>query len=226
MSTTPTSPTNANSGFFQISQADLKDPTCTRINRILLKLAQWAGAIYSGNPVFNSTPTFKGLSLSAQTAVPTDQTQVLTLQTATTLFGAATIRNQLVYGAPASASTGQPAVQALPYSSAANVIQSVSSLPTGLGQAGAGGLYFLTGPAHLYQWTGSGWSWGPGELGSQYCVIFPAITPSASEWHLCDGSAGVTYYKSDGTTGTVTLPNYAGATMGSTPVSAPVYYRL
>lgn len=41
--------------------------------------------------------------------------------------------------------------------------------------------------------------------GNCYIALFE-VDPGAG-WHLCDGSAGVTYLKADGTTGSVTLPD-------------------
>lgn len=66
----------------------------------------------------------------------------------------------------------------------------------------------VTDYAHVLRWTGTAWQWGPGETGGGFFGVF-AITPGTG-WHACDGSAGVKYLKSDGTTGTVTLPNTAG----------------
>ena len=71
-----------------------------------------------------------------------------------------------------------------------------------------GALVEVTDYAHVLRWTGSAFTWGPGEEGSGMLVPF-AAAPTGTGWHLCDGSAGVTYLKADGTTGTVTLPNTA-----------------
>ena len=68
---------------------------------------------------------------------------------------------------------------------------------------------------HTLQWTGTGWEWGPGDGGSGMFAPF-AFAPSGLGWHACDGSTGVLYLKSDGTTGTVTLPN---------TVSTPAYMK-
>lgn len=80
----------------------------------------------------------------------------------------------------------------------------------------AGTLVEVTDYAHVLRWTGSAYEWGPGESGSGYFAPF-AVSPTGSGWHLCDGTAGVTYLKSDGTTGTVTLPNTA---------ATPAYLKL
>lgn len=68
----------------------------------------------------------------------------------------------------------------------------------------------VTDYAHILQWTGTGWNWGPGETGSGRLEAF-AVAPTGHGWHLCDGSTGVSYLKSDGTTGTLTLPNTNGS---------------
>lgn len=59
---------------------------------------------------------------------------------------------------------------------------------------------------HVLQWTGTGWQWGPGEPGSGMLVLFE-VDPTGVGWHLYDGTANVPYLKSDGTLGTVTLPD-------------------
>jgi hypothetical protein len=61
---------------------------------------------------------------------------------------------------------------------------------------------------HTLQWNGTGWEWGPGDSGSGMLVSF-AVAPTGAGWHACNGSPGVPYLKSDGTIGTVTLPNTA-----------------
>lgn len=73
-----------------------------------------------------------------------------------------------------------------------------------------GTLVEVTDYAHVLRWTGTAWQWGPGENGSGMLVPF-AVAPTGSGWHLCDGTAGVSYLKADGTLGTVTLPNTAGS---------------
>lgn len=96
-----------------------------------------------------------------------------------------------------------------------------------LGTDDSGLLLDVTDYAHMLQWSGSAWGWGPGEGGSGYLQDF-AVAPTGSGWHACDGSSGVEYLKSDGTTGTLTLPNTAstaayrknGATYASSITSA------
>lgn len=62
---------------------------------------------------------------------------------------------------------------------------------------------------HLMRYTGTGWSFAPGDSGSGYRVTF-ASPPTADGWHLCDGSVNLTFLKADGSLGTQTLPNTAG----------------
>ena len=84
-----------------------------------------------------------------------------------------------------------------------------SAIPSGLGANDAGFLVDVTNYAHQLRWGGSAWGWAPGEPGSGFIQGF-AVDP-ATGWHLCDGSSGVNYLKSDGTLGTITLPNLTGA---------------
>lgn len=79
-----------------------------------------------------------------------------------------------------------------------------------LGANDSGLLIEVTDYAHILKWGGAAWGWGPGESGSGYFQDF-AVAPTGSGWHLCDGSPGIAYLKSDGTTGTVTLPNPNGS---------------
>jgi hypothetical protein len=63
---------------------------------------------------------------------------------------------------------------------------------------------------HRLSWTGTGWKWAAGEEGGDY-VRECLGAPTGNGWHLCDGTAGVAYLKSDGTTGTRDLPNSSGS---------------
>lgn len=93
----------------------------------------------------------------------------------------------------------------LAFSTQANL----AKLTASLGNADMGLLVDVTDFGHILRWTGSAWTWGPGEGGSGFFVGF-AVAPTGSGWHVCDGSV-VSYLKADGTTGTVTLPNTAGS---------------
>jgi hypothetical protein len=83
-----------------------------------------------------------------------------------------------------------------------------AQLPTDLQSKDAGFLYEVTDFRHVLRWTGSGWSWGPGELGSGYLQWFHGAPAPATGWALCDGSA-VTALNANGTTSLVTTPDLA-----------------
>ena len=82
-----------------------------------------------------------------------------------------------------------------------------ANLPTNLTVANAGQLVLVSNYNHVLEWTGTGWTWGPGEDGSGYIEPFLMAPTNPTGWHACDGSS-VSYLKSNGTLGTVTLPNY------------------
>jgi hypothetical protein len=84
----------------------------------------------------------------------------------------------------------------------------LATIAAGLSAVDIGALAWVTDYDHLLQWTGTGWQWGPGESGSGMLVPF-AVAPTGNGWHTCDGSSQ-NYLKSNGTTGSVTLPNVAG----------------
>ncbi len=86
-----------------------------------------------------------------------------------------------------------------------------------LGVNDANLLLWISDYAHMLQWSGTVWGWGPGDdLRAGEGPIAREVDPSPTVgWHLYDGTAGVTYLKSDGTTGTVTLANLSGG--GPTP---------
>lgn len=84
----------------------------------------------------------------------------------------------------------------------------LATLAGTLTAANAGLLVCVTDYAHILEWTGTAWEWGPGESGSGYFADF-AVAPTAAGWHACDGST-VAYLKSDGTTANATLPNTVG----------------
>lgn len=89
--------------------------------------------------------------------------------------------------------------------------------PQALGQAPF--LAIVTDYGHVLQWTGTGWQWGPGEQGSGMLVMFE-VDPTGVGWHLYDGTAGVHYLKSDGTLGTITLPDLTSATANAAYLKA------
>ena len=109
----------------------------------------------------------------------------------------------------------------------------LASILTGLTTADAKLLFEVTDYDHVLQWTGSAWTWGPGELGSGYVQAFGRAPNSAgaSAWQVCDGST-VAVLNADGTTTNVAVPNYstaaylklisAAATIGPTAASGTV----
>lgn len=80
----------------------------------------------------------------------------------------------------------------------------LAALVATLGANDAGLLVEVTDFAHTLRWSGSAWQWGSGEQGGGMLVSF-AVSPGTG-WAACNGGT-VPYLKSDGTTGSVTLPN-------------------
>lgn len=75
------------------------------------------------------------------------------------------------------------------------------------------GLYvYVSDYGHMLIWSGTGWGWAPGELGSGYVVAFATAGPSpAVGWVPANGAANVHYLLSTGILGTQTVPNTAGS---------------
>ncbi|HZM78503.1 MAG TPA: hypothetical protein VFC19_22480 [Candidatus Limnocylindrales bacterium] len=86
------------------------------------------------------------------------------------------------------------------------------ALVTDLGPNDTGFLYRVTDYEHLLEWNGSGWQWGPGELGSGYYALFDEdpitlMNPAAiNAWFVCDGSTVVRLNR-DGSASFITLPD-------------------
>lgn len=80
-----------------------------------------------------------------------------------------------------------------------------ATLPGSLGSGDAGLLVWVTDYCHMLEWNGTGWQWGPGEAGNGWIEGF-YLAPNANGWAQCNG-ATVNYLKSDGTTGSIALPN-------------------
>jgi len=93
-----------------------------------------------------------------------------------------------------------------------------ATLPTDLEVSDVGFLARVTDYAHLLEWSGTAWSWGPGDEGSGKMEL-REIDPPAVGWHLYDGST-VSYLKSDGTLGGVTLPNLVDSFLVAGPVNS------
>lgn len=80
-----------------------------------------------------------------------------------------------------------------------------------------GFLVEVTDYRHTLQWSGTAWTWGPGDAGSGMIQAFAVDPNPTTGWQLCDGTANVPYLKADGTTATFTTPDLAGT---------PAYLKL
>ncbi len=99
-----------------VKQEDLKDPNLLQLNSILntiwtkiLYLAGGAGAINIPNDL-----TTQSVSIPSQSQAPTDNSQVITLGTALSLFAPGNSRTALLSGAFQKTSTDVQSVQPLP----------------------------------------------------------------------------------------------------------------
>lgn len=81
----------------------------------------------------------------------------------------------------------------------------LADLSTTLTKSDLGILAYISDFNHVLQWTSTAWMWGPGETGSGYYALF-SVAPTGAGWHICDGTLGVKYLKSDGTLGLIDLP--------------------
>lgn len=88
----------------------------------------------------------------------------------------------------------------------------LAAFAAGLGTNDTGLLVEVTDYDHVLQWTGSAWTWGPGEIGSGYYQLYEAAPNSigANAWALCDGST-VARLNADGTTTNITLDDVTTA---------------
>jgi len=82
---------------------------------------------------------------------------------------------------------------------------------TDLGASDAGLLCWVTDFNHVLRWTGTGWQWAPGELGSDFIVAFVTGPDPQTGWQACDGTSGVARLNSDGSLSAVDVPNTAGS---------------
>lgn len=99
----------------------------------------------------------------------------------------------------------------------------LSALTSLLGGADTGLLVDITDFAHVLRWTGTAWTFNdPADMSGRISMFLVDPSPTTG-WHLCDGTSNVPYLKSDGTTGTQTMPaltaTAAYAKLG-TPASA------
>jgi len=88
---------------------------------------------------------------------------------------------------------------------------SILAIPLDLGPNDAGFLFYVNEYAHVLMWLGTGWTWGPGEAGSDYVLPFVSGPNPTTGWRHCDGSSGVSSLRSDGSVAQVTVPNTPGS---------------
>ncbi len=95
-----------------------------------------------------------------------------------------------------------------------------------LGSKNAGLLVEVTDYRHVLRWSGSVWTWGPGEDGRHDIVGLPVDPDDTTGWQLCDGTT-VAYLKGDGTTANFATPDLTSAANKAaylklgTPVAGP-----
>ncbi len=102
----------------------------------------------------------------------------------------------------------------------------LAALAATLTAADAGLLVEVTDYRHVLRWSGSVWTWGPGEDGRHDIVGLPVDPDDTTGWQLCDGTT-VAYLKGDGTTANFATPDLTSAANKAaylklgTPVSGP-----
>jgi hypothetical protein len=84
----------------------------------------------------------------------------------------------------------------------------LAELPRTLKAADEGYRYEETDYGHIYRWTGTAWGYAPEDRRSGEVAFF--IEDPGDGWQICDGSS-VTRTNSDGTTGSVTVPDLIGS---------------
>lgn len=74
-----------------------------------------------------------------------------------------------------------------------------------------GALWQVTDYGHLLEWAGTGWQWGPGEMGSAYILMGQpdGSQPNNGSWGLCDGSTYAVLGPT-GVTSNITTRNLTG----------------
>ncbi len=177
-------PTNE-APFRRLSKKDLDDPELLQLNYILGRLVSELAGITGVHGVSEfSADLVAPRAEIKDLSVPTKKGALLSLAAATKLFGAAAQQPR------AAVSSGSGIV--IEYGTQAQ-------LPTLLEAKDAGYLYCVTDYNHLLRWTGAGWTWGPGDPGSNYWVFAPERPGDG--WVLMNGTP-ITYLKSNGTLGT------------------------
>lgn len=83
-------------------------------------------------------------------------------------------------------------------------------------------LFYSSDFQHLYRWTGSAWVYA--DDGSGYIRNDTISPPRSGVWQLCDGTAGVSESKADGTIGLVAFSGLAAGTMPNL-TATPSYAR-
>jgi hypothetical protein len=97
----------------------------------------------------------------------------------------------------------------------------LANIPTGLNAGDAGRTFYATDYQHTWRWTGTAWTYGDGEVGSGFIQWF-MVAPRSGKWQLCDGSAGISESRADGT---VVLVNFASLPAGTMPDLRGIYLR-
>lgn len=75
-------------------------------------------------------------------------------------------------------------------------------------RSAAGVIVWVAEQNHLMRWSGSAWSFNPGDAGSGYTVTF-LTPPTIAGWVPCDGST-VSFLLADGALGSQVLPDTPG----------------
>jgi len=86
----------------------------------------------------------------------------------------------------------------------------LAALAATLDTGSAGLRVYVSDYDHTLVWSGTGWIFASGERAG-YVEAFLVDPSPATGWQLCDGTAGVTYLKSDGSTGSLTVPDLVGS---------------
>lgn len=67
------------------------------------------------------------------------------------------------------------------------VVNTFANQPTSLGAGDAGLLFYCTDYNHVLRWSGSVWTFAPGDGGNRYFRV-GSSTPQELGWQLCDGT--------------------------------------